>query len=183
MVFCPGGDLAMGQRWPAERWTKLAEQLIDQGWQIWLIAPRSEQAFCEQICAGLDHERQMEVSNLCGRLAWDDKLDLLALSRAVLAQETLYSQLCLALNHPLVMLRGRGELDVVIPQDHDQQSHQSTPQRAQVQTVRSDRTCQPCNDLICRQHKNKATDPCIHDLSVERVRSALLSMVPMQAVD
>jgi len=151
MVFCPGGDLRSGQRWPVERWTKL--------------------------------ERQMDVSNLSGRLAWDDKLDLLAQSRAVLAQETLYSQLCRALNHPLVMLRGSGELDVVIPEDHDQQGNQSTPQRAQVKTVGSDRTCQPCHDLVCRQHKNKATDPCIHDLSVERVRSALLSMVPMQAVD
>ncbi|OOV87104.1 lipopolysaccharide heptosyltransferase II [Oceanospirillum linum] len=183
MVFCPGGDLRSGQRWPIERWTKLAEQLIDQGWQVWLIAPRTERAFCEQICAGLDHERQMDVSNLSGRLAWDDKLDLLAQSRAVLAQETLYSQLCRALNHPLVMLRGSGELDVVIPEDHDLQGNQSTPQRAQVKTVSSDRTCQPCHDLVCRQHKNKATDPCIHDLSVERVRSALLSMVPMQAVD
>lgn len=194
MVFCPGGDLAMGQRWPAERWTKLAEQLIDQGWQIWLIAPKTEQAFCEQICAGLDHERQMEVSNLCGRLAWDDKLDLLAKSRAVLAQETLYSQLCLALNHPLVMLQGAGQLEAFMPSDADQ-LHQTSPQGAYQsasqtdkdagvsRVVSSDRTCQPCNDLVCRQHKNKATDPCIHDLSVERVRSALLSMVPMQATD
>lgn len=191
MVFCPGGDLAMGQRWPAERWTKLAEQLIDQGWQIWLIAPKTEQAFCEQICAGLDHERQMEVSNLCGRLAWDDKLDLLAQSRAVLAQETLYSQLCRALNHPLVMLQGVGQLQAFMPMDEDQLL-QSSPQSAyqsnagEAETssaANSSRSSQPCDDLVCRQHKNRATDPCIHDLSVERVRSALLSMVPMQAVD
>ena len=196
VVFCPGGDLSSGQRWPAERWpaerwSELAAQLIDQGWQVWLIAPRKEQAFCEQICAALDRERQMEISNLCGRLAWDDTLDLLAESRAVLAQETLYSQLCRALNHPLVMLQGAGQLQEFMSVDHDQRTHQSTPQTVQgdkdsaskARTVSSDRSCQPCKDLTCRQSKNKATDPCIHDLSVERVRSALLSMVPMQAVD
>lgn len=191
MVFCPGGDLAMGQRWPAERWSKLAEQLIDQGWQIWLIAPRSEQAFCEQICVGLDHERQMEVSNLCGRLAWDDTLDLLAQGRAVLTQETFYSQLGRALGQPLVLLQGTGQLQAFAPTDTGQ-LRQSSPQssfpshrqESLVTSVgSSDQISPSCNDLICRQHKNKATDPCIHDLSVERVRSALLSMVPIQAVD
>lgn len=77
------------QRWPVERWSALAAQLIEQGWQVWLIAPVKEQAFCEQICAGLNREQQMEIANLSGRLAWDDKIDLIGLSRAVLAQETL----------------------------------------------------------------------------------------------
>ncbi|MFG1489793.1 hypothetical protein ABMA58_11140, partial [Oceanospirillum sp. HFRX-1_2] len=90
-----------------------------------------------------------------------------------------------------VMLQGAGQLEAFMPADADQ-LHQTSPQSAVhsnksngviSRVVSSDRSCQPCNDLICRRHKNKATDPCIHDLSVERVRSALLSMVPMQATD
>lgn len=60
-------------------------------------------------------------------------------------------------------------------------------ERVAARVVSSDRHCQPCQHEVC-QHQNGdrargQTDPCIHELSVERVRSALLSMVPMQAVD
>ncbi|WP_028305249.1 lipopolysaccharide heptosyltransferase II [Oceanospirillum maris] len=202
VAFCPGGKLTDPQRWPVERWTSLAAQLIDQGWQVWLIAPATEQSLCEAICMGLDRERQMEIANLSGRLAWDDKIDLMALSRAVLSQETLYSRLTKALNHPLVVIKGAGGLQEYLPTNFDHQSHQlsiqpqenkrqaanalknrSSQNSAPAQYVNSDRHCQPCQYDTCRHNTGEDTDPCIHDLSVERVRSALLSMVPMQAVD
>ena len=183
LMFCPGGDLPENQRWPAERWSALAAQLIDQGWQIWLSAPSAQSAFCEQICAGLDRERQMEISNLSGRLAWEDKIDLMAFSRAVLAQETLYSQLALVLNHPLVVLQGAGLLQEFQPINHERQSLQASPQTQRTALVSVSRDCQPCNDSICRNSDRSSRAACIQDLSVERVRSALLSMVPMQALD
>lgn len=172
VVLCPGGTLAQNQRWPASHWARLAAELIEQGWAIWLVAPKADQGFCEQICAGLDREQQMEISNLAGRLAWEDMVDLIAQSRAVVAQNNIFSHMALALDRPLVSLSGAHEFSRYLPENSDARS------------VSSDRHCQPCEQDSCRMDKGQSgTAPCIQALSVDRVRAAILSMVPMQAVD
>lgn len=169
-VFCPGGPLHQNQHWPATHWARLAIELIEQGWSIWLIAPQADRLLCEQICSGLDREQQMEISNLAGQLAWEDMIDLISQSRVLVAQDNIFTQMGQAIEHPVVSLSG---------------AHQPTAAiEEQVQTVSSGRSCQPCNQDVCAHSRNQTLSaPCLQELSVDRVRSAILSMVPVQAVD
>jgi heptosyltransferase-2 len=181
-LFCPGGPLNKNQRWPAAHWSKLSAELIEQGWAVWLLAPKSDLAFCEQICAGLDREEQMEISNLAGRLAWEDMVDLIANSRVVVAQDNIFSHMALALDMPLVALSGATEF----------RQHLSEQVMQQARSVSSDRHCQPCGQDSCRMDRSldkggdkstRGAPSCLQELSVDRVRAAVLSMVPMQATD
>lgn len=172
-LFCPAAALADNQRWPAHHWSQLAAELIAQGWAVWLMAPKAEQALCEQICAGLDREQQMSISNLAGRLAWEEMIDLMALSRVVVAQDRLFSQFALALKQPLVALSGTSGLQEFMPLDQPEKSR----------TVRSDLYCQPCEPNSCHLTRGNRTAPCVEALTVTRVKAAVMSMVPIQALD
>lgn len=189
ITLCPSAITDAAPHWPARHWATLAAQLIDQGWQIWLIAPAAEQPFCEQICAQLDRERQMEVSNLCGRLAWDDTLDLMALSRAVVAQQPLFSAFAGALEQPLIRLQADGTLQVQ-HQDEQQALHSSPqktlshrqPLQAPAGAGAAAAAAPGCDHKGCPGYRSPEHS-CIHQLSVDQVRSALLSMVPQLALD
>jgi len=99
-------------------------------------------------------------------------VDLIAQSRAVVAQNNIFSHMALALDRPLVSLSGAHEFSRYLPENSDARS------------VSSDRHCQPCEQDSCRMETDQSgTAPCIQALSVDRVRAAILSMVPMQAVD
>ena len=171
-VFCPGGTARQNQKWPASQWAQLAIELIDQGWTIRLIAPQADQEFCEQICASLDREQQMEIANLAGRLAWEDMVDLMASGRVTVTLNNIFASIVQALEQPLVVLSGASEFQ---PDDKDASEQRS---------VSSDRSCQPCDQTECQRIRNRTiTVPCMEELSVDRVRSSILSMVPVQEVD
>jgi len=114
----------------------------------------------------------MEIANLVGRLAWEDMVDLMASGRVTVTLNNIFASIVQALEQPLVVLSGASEFQ---PDDKDASEQRS---------VSSDRSCQPCDQTECQRIRNRTiTVPCMEELSVDRVRSSILSMVPVQEVD
>ena len=65
-VFCPGAEFGPAKRWPSAHFATLAQQLVDQGRQVWLLGGPGDQAIGEAI---VQASRGAAI-NLCGRPIW-----------------------------------------------------------------------------------------------------------------
>ncbi len=83
-VVCmmPGAEYGPAKQWPLEYYRKLAESLVEKGWQVWLLGSEKDRTAGEAI-AGMD-----DIYNLCGRTQLVDTIDLLASATSVVSNDS-----------------------------------------------------------------------------------------------
>jgi lipopolysaccharide heptosyltransferase II len=83
-VVCmmPGAEYGPAKQWPLEYYKKLAESLVENGWQVWLLGSEKDNAAGEKI-SGVDG-----IYNLCGKTRLVDTMDLLACAKSVVSNDS-----------------------------------------------------------------------------------------------
>lgn len=99
--FMPGAEYGPAKRWPPESFARLAGDLVDAGWQVWVFGSEKERALGDKIASGHQY-----VENLCGQTSLVDAVDLISLADTVITNDSGLMHVAAALDRPLVALYG-----------------------------------------------------------------------------
>lgn len=101
--FMPGAEYGPAKRWPPESFAGLARRLIDNGSQVWLFGSGRDRAACEAIVAATN---RAALVNLAGRTRLEDAVDLIALVRAAVSNDSGLMHIAAATGRELVAIYG-----------------------------------------------------------------------------
>jgi len=162
LVLCPGAEFGPAKQWPAQHYARIADYYTKTGWQVWLLGSEKDSFAANLICQGVDQATRHQIHNLCGVTSLSEAVQLLALARAVVSNDSGLMHIAAALNRPLVVVYGSTSPGF------------TPPLAEQVVTLSLGLSCSPCFKRECPlQHLN-----CLRQLEPQQVLSALQKLVP-----
>lgn len=152
-VMCPGAEFGPAKRWPEQHYAAVANELLDQGGQVWLMGSGNDKS----VTGELNHLTQNRCHDLAGETSLGEAIDLMSLAQQVITNDSGLMHIAAALNRPLIAIYGSS-------------SPEFTPPLAdKVAIVREDLPCSPCFKRICPlEHLN-----CLKQLQPSKVLAAL----------
>ncbi len=150
LALCAGAEYGSAKRWLIDYYVEVAQHYLKQNWQVWAFGSIKEQM------QGLAIEKAGGV-NLCGKTTLAEAIDLLALSKAVVSNDSGLMHVAAALNKPLVAIYGSSDPNFTPPLSPN----------SKVLTLNL--PCSPCFKRECPfGHLN-----CLKDLKPQQVISTL----------
>jgi heptosyltransferase-2 len=134
-VLCPGAEYGPAKRWPVRHFVSTARALAGRGLQVWLVGSARDAEVTAAIAAGCTGSGA--VSDLAGRTALDEAIDLMSLASLVISNDSGLMHVAAALDLPLVALFGSSSPRFTPP----------LSRRAQV--ARNPVPCSPCFQRSC----------------------------------
>jgi len=157
LALCPGAEFGDAKQWPVEHYARVATEFAGKGWRIALMGSAKDAAVCNSIVALVPETLQAECDNLAGKTSLGQVIDLLAVCRAVVSNDSGLMHIAAALHRPLVAVYGSTSADF------------TPPLSDQVELLHTDISCRPCFKRQCPYgHKR-----CLTELLPEQVISAL----------
>lgn len=167
LALCPGAEFGPAKRWPEGHYQSIAATMIKRGWQVWILGSDNDRAVAETIRLAMDDTDRAHTSNLAGRTALADAIDLLSCAGVVVSNDSGLMHIAAALNRPLVAVYGST-------------SPGFTPPLAdQVETLAIPVECGPCFQRACPLEHLK----CLSELSPQLVLSAIDRLAGHRPVD
>ncbi len=157
LVICPGAEFGDSKQWPAEHYASLAQQKIQEGWQVWALGSAKDSEVSAQIKGTLELDSQAHYHDLTGKTSLAQAIDLMSVAKAVVSNDSGLMHVAAALARPIVALYGSTSADFTPPlTDH-------------VQLLSIDIACRPCFERTCPlKHKR-----CLVDLPPSMALTAL----------
>ncbi|MCW9053767.1 MAG: lipopolysaccharide heptosyltransferase II [Motiliproteus sp.] len=84
VALLPGAEFGPAKQWPVEYWAESAEALADKGYQLWCLGSPKDRDVAEQIQTA----SKAPVENLCGRTELKDAVDILALAKHAITNDS-----------------------------------------------------------------------------------------------
>lgn len=105
LALCPGAAFGSAKRWPTHHFRTLSDQLISQGWQIWIFGTQNEKVLALEIAGhwGVDHP---QVHIFSGLLSLAETNDLLSVAQCVISNDSGLMHVAAALGRPTLGLYG-----------------------------------------------------------------------------
>ena len=151
--FMPGAEYGPAKQWPTNDYGKLAQRLSTDGYQIWIFGSKKDQQVTDQI----KNIGGAAVTNLAGRTELVDVVDLLALCKLTVCNDSGLMHVAAAVERPLVAIYGSSTPDYTPP----------LTDRAEVCYLNLE--CSPCFKRECPLgHTN-----CLKNISVDNVFDAI----------
>ena len=101
LALCPGAEFGPAKRWPASHFAELAQAVQAQGWQVWLLGSAKDSHIAETV-----RKQCAAAYNLCGHTSLADAIDLLALARHVVSNDSGLMHVAAAVGTPLTAIYG-----------------------------------------------------------------------------
>lgn len=111
IALMPGAAYGPAKQWPTASFSTLAGQLIERGFEVWVLGSGGEQPLGEQIrsCAGA------RVFNLCGQTSLEDTVDLLSATRAAVTNDSGLMHVAAAAGTEVIAIYGSSSPHVTPP--------------------------------------------------------------------
>jgi heptosyltransferase II len=149
LALCPGAEYGPAKRWPAAYYAALAQVKRAEGWQVWLFGSEKDAPVTAEINR-LTHDACVD---LAGRTQLTEVVDLLALARCVVSNDSGLMHLGAAVDAPLIALYGSSDPGY------------TPPLSARARVLSLNLPCAPCFKRECPlQHLD-----CLNQLKPERV--------------
>lgn len=105
LALCPGAEYGPAKRWPAAHFAELARARLAAGWQVWLFGSDKDAPVTGEInrLAGGD------CIDLAGKTSLVEVVDLLAIARCVVSNDSGLMHLAAAVGVPLIALYGSSD--------------------------------------------------------------------------
>lgn len=161
LVICPGAEYGPSKRWPETYYAMVAEEKIQQGWQVWLMGSAKDKQVTDLLVYSIDEKHKHQVKNLAGATNLTQAIQLIALSDAVLTNDSGLMHISAALNKPLVVVYGSTSPE------------HTPPLTAKVKIVSLNLDCSPCFERECPKLHNH----CMKLLQPSQVMQALNELV------
>jgi heptosyltransferase II len=133
LVMCPGAEFGVSKRWPEQHYAEVARQLLEQGWQVWLMGEQQDQG----ITNAIEQKVQGRCYNLVGKASLSEMTDLLSVASKVLTNDSGLMHVANAVGCDCVVLYGASSPDFAPPLSN----------RAKMITSNVD--CSPCFKRTC----------------------------------
>lgn len=147
--FMPGAEYGPAKQWPTSYYGRLAQRLAEDGYQIWIFGSKKDQEVTDKI----KNIGGGAVTNLAGRTELVDVVDLLALCKLSVCNDSGLMHVAAAVDRPLVAIYGSSTPDYTPP----------LSDRASVCYLGLE--CSPCFKRECPKH----TYECLNNISVDSV--------------
>ena len=148
LAIAPGAEYGPAKRWPGRHFASVATARRNDGWRVWLFGSAADREVAAQIPCDLD---------LTGRTSLDQAVTLLALSDAVLSNDSGLMHVAAALGKPQVALFG--------PSD----AKRTGPHNPAATVLNLGLDCSPCLKRDCPLGHHR----CLEDLTPEKVLAVL----------
>ncbi len=132
IAFMPGAEYGPAKQWPVPYFARLAASLASRGYQVWVLGSAKDREAGDVIAAG-----NPAVRNLAGRTELGDAVDLIAMTRAAVSNDSGLMHVAAAVNTPLVAIFGSSSPDHTPP----------LSESARVMWLRLE--CAPCFKRVC----------------------------------
>ncbi len=151
--LCPGAEHGPAKRWPAAYFAELADAKLAEGWEVWLFGSAKD--------AGITGEIQQRTGGRCldlgGRTTLADCIDLMALTSAVVSNDSGLMHIAASLERTLVALYGSTAPDY------------NPPLSPRAKVVYLALECSPCYERECPLGHLK----CLREIEPARVLAQL----------
>ena len=135
--LCPGAEFGPAKQWPVEHYAAVANEMINQGYQVWLFGSAKDKETTENIKSLVDSNNQHCVFNLAGETSLIEAVDLLAACKTVVSNDSGLMHVAAAVGCHVVGVYGST-------------SPKYTPPLAEkVDIVSIDIECRPCFKREC----------------------------------
>ncbi|RYU67835.1 lipopolysaccharide heptosyltransferase II [Aliivibrio finisterrensis] len=135
--LCPGAEFGPAKQWPVEHYAAVANEMINQGHQVWLFGSAKDKETTEAIKSLVDSDNQNSVFNLAGDTSLIEAVDLLAACKTVVSNDSGLMHVAAAVGCHVVGVYGST-------------SPKYTPPLAEkVDIVSTDIKCRPCFKREC----------------------------------
>jgi heptosyltransferase-2 len=132
-AFCIGAEYGPAKRWPAQHFAELARLLAARGYAIWLVGSPKD----AEIGAAVQGESGGICRDLCGKTGLSEAIDLLALARLVVSNDSGLMHVAAALDRPMVALYGSSSPGF------------TPPLSDKARIVSLNLSCSPCFKRVC----------------------------------
>jgi len=102
IAFCPGAEYGPSKQWPVERFAELARMLVGRGNAVWIVGSAKDRAAGEAIAEAAGNG----VRVLAGETGLAEAIDVLAMSDAVVTNDSGLMHVAAARGRPTVALFG-----------------------------------------------------------------------------
>ena len=102
LLIAPGAEFGPSKRWPATYFAQVAQEKLNQGWQVWLLGSPKDAQIAEEIQSLLKNR----AINFVGKTSLSEAIDLISLGNVLLTNDSGLMHIAAALNIPLVAIYG-----------------------------------------------------------------------------
>jgi heptosyltransferase-2 len=131
--LCPGAEYGPAKRWPAEYFAEVANAKLADGWEVWLFGSDKDAA----ITAAVQGLTQSRCLDLAGKTTLTEAIDLLALTTAVVSNDSGLMHIAAALDRRLVAVYGSSD------------PRHTPPLSARATSLHLGLPCSPCFQREC----------------------------------
>lgn len=160
LALCPGAEYGTAKRWPADYFASLATHFIEKNWQVWIIGSAKENTLAEII----QIKTEGRCIDLTGKTSLIDAIDLLAMARVAVSNDSGLMHISCAVNTPIVALYGSSS------------SFYTPPLNTNISILRTGVECSPCFKREC-----PLSEPyflrCLRDIHPEQVIKAVEKLI------
>ena len=128
----PGAEYGPAKCWPVENFAKLARSLNDKGIEVWIFGSGKERALADKIV-----DIAPQARNLCGQTQLEDVVDLMALTQAVVSNDSGLMHVACASGTRVIGIYGSSNPKYTPPLSED------------AKVVYLGLACSPCFERIC----------------------------------
>ncbi len=155
VAFMPGAEYGPAKQWPVADFRELARRCVEQNRQVWILGSSREHALGDEIAQGL-----VNVVNLCGKTALIDAVDLLALAKVAVTNDSGLMHIAAATAVPVIALYGSST------------PAYTPPLSPKAKVIYHHLACSPCFARNCRFGHTQ----CLTGIGVDEVEAAIHEM-------
>jgi len=100
--FMPGAEYGPAKRWPEESFAGVADYLVKNGFQVWLLGSEKDSATAEKI----QQACKLPLVNLCGKTSLQDVVDIMAVLELAITNDSGLMHVAAAVGCPLIAIYG-----------------------------------------------------------------------------
>jgi heptosyltransferase II len=131
--LCPGAEYGEAKCWPPEYYAEVANEVLKQGWQVWLFGSDKDTATTNQI----NQLTQKKCADFGGKTKLSEVIDLISLCDTVVSNDSGLMHIAAALNKKLIAIFGSSD-----------PSH-TPPMSPKVMIEYLGLECSPCFKRVC----------------------------------
>lgn len=105
LALCPGAEYGPAKQWPAKHFAQLANDRLQQGWQVWLLGSDKDM----EICTNIDLATRGRCENLAGKTELGQVIDLMSRASAIVSNDSGLMHIAAALDIPLIAIYGSSD--------------------------------------------------------------------------
>ena len=137
IAICPGAEFGEAKQWPAEYYAQMSNELIEQGFEVWLFGSANDQVIAESIQGCITDKNAGRFKNLAGKTNLAQAIDLLSLAKICVSNDSGLMHIAAALELPIVAIFGSTSPDF------------TPPLADRVTLLSTEIECRPCFERQC----------------------------------